>query len=145
MPTHYYLLLLLSVYAFVCSGSIDVSEQEVCFFLTLAKKHCKTFGLNDWTITGQVRLEEEVQSFNWGVEQKWERCGDIGSVAILLCCPCWREVMKMLPINCSPLFLFPASFLSTLLPAKKDIAGRRAELSEGRSFNSFASEKRKLQ
>lgn len=53
--------------------------------------------------------------------------------------------MKMLPINCSPLFLFPASFLFTLLPAKKDIAGRRAELSEGRSFNSFASEKRKLQ
>lgn len=52
--------------------------------------------------------------------------------------------MKMLPINCSPLFLFPASFLSTLLPAKKDIAGRRAELSEGRSFNSFASEKKKI-
>lgn len=39
----FYLLLLLSGYAFVCSGSIGVSEQELCFFLTLAEKQCKTF------------------------------------------------------------------------------------------------------
>lgn len=40
----FYLFLLSPGYAFVCSGSVGVSEQELCFFLTVAWKQCKTFG-----------------------------------------------------------------------------------------------------
>lgn len=39
----FYILLFLSGYAFVCCGSIGVSEQEIHFFLTLAKKQCMNF------------------------------------------------------------------------------------------------------
>lgn len=144
----FYLVLLLSGYAFVCSGRLGESKQErlvewgsslpsTMFFLALAKKQCKTFGwITEPSWVGYLFRKKCKAS-----SEEWSRSGRDGHVAG---CRPWlhtgsvpftlatHQQQFIVPVFCPFFIHFPS-----LLPPK-DIPGRIPRLSEVRFLKSFA-------